>query len=163
MKKLILSLLLIVPFTTNAQISNYVGLTAEQLSAITSGVTNIASKSYWETNAYAQIAALMEFVQANAVVWAVNDGTPDVTDASLYYTANTSTTPITDINFATGYTSSRKMIIVIIEDAYTPVTHNASNIDCGGSTLNTKAGDILLFVRDHANSVWRCSVLLQAS
>jgi len=163
MKKLLIALLFLIPSISSAQISNYVGLTAAQLSGITSGVTNIASKSYWTTNAYAQIAALMEFVSANSVAFTANDATPDLTDASLYYTANTSTTAITDLTYTTGYTSARKFVIIIIEDAYTSITHGASTIDCGGVNLNCSDGDVLLFVRDHSNTVWRCKLLFLAS
>ena len=57
--KLILIMLLLVGQSL-AQYTNHKDKTAEQLSGITSGSTNIASKSYWTSNAYAQLKVLFD-------------------------------------------------------------------------------------------------------
>jgi hypothetical protein len=58
------------------QISNWYSKTVEELSGITAGVTNIASKTYWETHAYQQI---YDIIQAYGVVSQMNasDNDPD--------------------------------------------------------------------------------------
>jgi hypothetical protein len=61
MKRIILLVLLITSFAFG-QYTNHEDKTSEQLSGITSGVTNIASKDYWVTQAYAQIKVLMDLV-----------------------------------------------------------------------------------------------------
>lgn len=60
-KKLTITLLalLVLVSISNAQIASWRTKTTEELSALSSGVTNIASKAYWETYAYAQIAAII--------------------------------------------------------------------------------------------------------
>lgn len=121
------------------QVSNWQGLTEEELANMTSGVTNIASKSYWTDNAYAQIRDLYDMLTATAI--AANDTMPDIGDAMHYYTANTSTTVIDTLVFTGDY---RKIIYIHVTDAYTTeITHSANHLDCGGVSLAPQTGDIL--------------------
>lgn len=137
MKKILFVLLLSTPLF--GQITNWQGLTAEQLSNLTAGVTNIASKDYWETYAYAQIRDLYDTM--NPTSFTVNDTTPDIEDASFYYTANTSTTVIDSLPFVGDY---RKVIHIHIAEAYTTtITHSVGHLDCGGVSLSVDNGDIL--------------------
>jgi hypothetical protein len=66
MKRIIL-LIFLLSTLAFSQYTNWEDKTAEQLSGITSGVTNIASKSYWTSNAYAQLKVLFDVVGDMAI------------------------------------------------------------------------------------------------
>lgn len=148
MRKLTL-LLIFCPLLAFGQISNWQGLTAEQLSAITSGSTNIASKSYWTSNAYAQIRDLYDMLTVST--FTVNSATPTIEDAAHYVTANTSTTAITSLTFTGDY---YKVIYIHINDAYTTFTDGAS-LDCGGVNLAPSSGDIMVAYYDDNGNDWK--------
>jgi len=138
MRKLLF--LLFIPSLVFGQVSNWQGKTEEQLANMTAGVTNIASKSYWTDNAYAQIRDLYDMTNATAIT--ANDTTPDIGDSIHYYTANTSTTVIDSLPFTGGY---RKTIYLHIADANTTtITHSAGHLDCGGVSLALQSGDVII-------------------
>jgi hypothetical protein len=131
------------------QVGNYTGDTASQLSGITAGSTNIASKAYWTSNAYAQIKALFDAL--NYATITVNDSTPNITDAKIFYTANTSATSVTSL--AWSVTSYRKDILIHVKDNYTTFVDSESNLDLGGVDLAPQSGDVLQFTYD--GTKWR--------
>lgn len=160
MKKIFFILILFaVSIGGNAQTENWTGQTAEQLSGITSGVTNIASKSYWTSNAYEQLANLYTFIEANVVTITANDTTPLITDASMYLTANTSTTIIDSLVFS-GISAQKKKVTIIVGDSYTQV-NNQSNYLETGVDLTCKAGDILQFY--YTGSKWVGGIIHMAN
>uniref|UniRef100_A0A6M3L254 Uncharacterized protein n=1 Tax=viral metagenome TaxID=1070528 RepID=A0A6M3L254_9ZZZZ len=136
-KALIIGLAILVCGSAKGQIENWQGLTSEELSDITVGTTNIASKSYWTSNAYAQIRDLYDMITASAVT--VNDTIPDIGDAVIYYTANTTATEIDSLAFSGDY---YKHILIYVGDDSTTFTEDG-NIDCGGVSLAPLTGDWL--------------------
>ena len=151
MKKWIL-LAIFMPTLLFGQTHPYVGYTVEQLSAITSGVTNIASKSYWETYAYAQIRALIN-EQYNISTFTSTDATPAISGGTHFLTANASATTITDFDSHPSGASYRKIIYIHVNDDNTTIDHN-SNLDCGGIDLAPKTGDILMVYWNATK--WQC-------
>ena len=150
MKKLLFILLL--PALGFAQVDNWRGKTVEELSAIEAGVTNIASKLYWETYAYQQIKDLVDEYY-DLTTFTAQDATPSITGGKYFLTANTSAKTITDFDdHPTG--SYRKVIWIHVNDDYTTIDHN-SNLDCGGVDLAPTTGDILRLYWN--GSKWHCS------
>jgi len=147
-KKLIIVLTIVLASVCNGQVSNWSGLTVEQLSAITVGVTNIASKVYWETYAYQQIKDLMDYNSVQSTL-TVNSATPSVASYSRFLTANTSTTAITNL---TTPSVVGGQIYIEIGDANTTFIHS-TNFDCGGINLAPTTGDVIVAFYDGAK--WR--------
>ena len=75
-----------------------------------------------------------------------NDATPDISGASVWYTNNTSATAYTDfVNDPAAQYS--QVLKILINDAYTSFTHNASSFDCGGVDRDFDSGDVVEFTK----------------
>ena len=93
---------------------------------------------------------------ASYASFVAQDATPDVTSGTVFVTANTQATTITDFDQTPAMVG--QMIWVIVNDAFTTVDCTASGIHCnGGADLSATSGDVLQCVYAPDN-VWKCVV-----
>jgi len=81
------------------------------------------------------------------------DATPDASGATIFVTGNTGATTITDLD---GTPVDGQLAIILVGDANTTFDFTSSGLSHPyGTDYEASAGDVLMFVYDDTNSLWR--------